>query len=90
MLSFHFYHSELCEEYTYIKYAANRFFTIVQNDKMISKFTTLSKILCKWKQDSAVSLFLYLNSVFKNKHKLIHNQAPVMNRLCPFLLNLHK
>ena len=54
------------------------------------KHTTLSKILCKWKQDSAVSLFLYLDSVFKNKHKLIHNQAPVMNRLCPFLLNLHK
>ena len=53
-------------------------------------FSTLSKILCKWKQDSAVSLFLYLDSVFKNKHKLIHNQAPVMNRLCPFLLNLHK
>lgn len=52
--------------------------------------TTLSKILCKWEQDSAVSLFLYLDSVFKNKHKLIHNQAPVMNRLCPFLLNLHK
>lgn len=26
---------------------------------------TLSKILCKWKQDSAVSLFLYLDSVFK-------------------------
>ena len=39
MLSFHFYHSELCEECTYIKYAVNRFFTIVQNDKMISKFT---------------------------------------------------
>ena len=55
-----------------------------------SKIKTLSKILCKWKQDSAVSLFLYLDSVFKNKHKLIHNQAPVMNRLCPFLLNLHK
>lgn len=53
-------------------------------------YLTLSKILCKWKQDSAVSLFLYLDSVFKNKHKLIHNQAPVMNRLCPFLLNLHK
>ena len=51
---------------------------------------TLSKILCKWKQDSVVSLFLYLDSVFKHKHKLIHNQAPVMNRLCPFLLNLHK
>ena len=40
-------------------------------------FLTLSKILCKWKQDSVVSLFLYLNSVFKHKHKLIHNQAPV-------------
>ena len=51
---------------------------------------TLSKILCKWKQDSVVSFFLYLDSVFKNKHKLIHNQSPVMNRLCPFLLNLHK
>ena len=38
---------------------------------------TLSKILCKWKQDSVVSLFLYLDSVFKHKHKLIHNQAPV-------------
>lgn len=57
---------------------------------VLDLFETLSKILCKWKQDSAVSLFLYLNSVFKNKHKLIHNQAPVMNRLCPFLLNLHK
>ena len=47
---------------------------------MVSHYTkdlTLSKILCKWKQDSAVSLFLYLDSVFKNKHKLIHNQAPV-------------
>ena len=30
-------------------------------------FMTLSKILCKGKQDSAVSLFLYLDSVFKNK-----------------------
>ena len=35
-------------------------------------------------------LILYLDSVFKHKHKLIHNQSPVMNRLCPFLLNLHK
>ena len=51
---------------------------------------TLSKILCKWKQDSVVSLFLYLDSVFKHKHKLIHNQAPVRNRHCPFLFNLHK
>ena len=40
-------------------------------------YETLSKILCKWKQDSVVSLFLYMNSVFKHKHKLIHNQAPV-------------
>ena len=56
----------------------------------VPHFLTLYKILCKWKQDSAVSLSLYLDSVFKNKHKLIHNQAPVMNRLCPFLLNLHK
>ena len=38
---------------------------------------TLSKILCKWKQDSVVSLFLYLDSVFKYKHKLVHNQSPV-------------
>ena len=42
-----------------------------------NNLSTLSKILCKWKQDSVVSLFLYLNSVFKHKHKLIHNQAPV-------------
>lgn len=51
---------------------------------------TLSIILYKWKQDSAVSFSLYLDSVFKNKHKLIHNQFPVMNRLCPFLLNFPK
>ena len=37
----------------------------------------LSKILCKWKQDSAVSLFLYLDSAFKHKHKLVHNQTSV-------------
>ena len=52
-------------------------------------WSTLSKILCKCKQDSVVSSFLYLDSVFKNEYKLIHNQSPVMNRLCPFLLNLH-
>ena len=45
-------------------------------DRLV-RLLTLSKILCKWKQDSVVSLFLYLNSVFKHKHKLIHNQAPV-------------
>ena len=47
---------------------------------MVSHYTkdlTLSKILCKWKQDSVVSLFLYLDSVFKYKHKLVHNQSPV-------------
>ena len=38
---------------------------------------TLSKILCKWKQDSVISSFLYLDSVFKNNHKLVHNQSPV-------------
>ena len=41
------------------------------------KIKVLSKILCKWKQDSVVSLFLYLDSVFKYKHKLVHNQSPV-------------
>ena len=44
----------------------------LQNDLKV-----LSKILCKWKQDSVVSLFLYLDSVFKYKHKLVHNQSPV-------------
>ena len=38
---------------------------------------TLSKILCKWKQGAVVSLFLYLDSIFKNKHKLVHNQVSV-------------
>ena len=57
---------------------------------VLDLFETLSKILCKWKQDSAISLSLYLDSVFKNRYKLVHNQPPVMNRLCPFLLNFHK
>ena len=73
----------------YINTAINKDIGLVLTENKRFK-TTLSKILCKWKQDSALSLFLYLDSVFKNKHKLIHNQAPVMNRLCPFLLNLHK
>ena len=34
--------------------------------------------------------FLYLDSVFKYKNKLVHNQAPIMNWLCPFLLNFHQ
>ena len=45
--------------------------------KYTLKQSVLSKILCKWKQDSVVSLFLYLDSVFKYKHKLVHNQSPV-------------
>ena len=57
---------------------AKTFFTkVVLMRKAQKDYLTLSKILCKWKQDSVVSLFLYLNSVFKHKHKLIHNQAPV-------------
>lgn len=65
-------------------------FTIVKHEYVISISTKLSRILYKWKQDSAVSLFLYLDSIFKNKHKLVHNQPPVMNRLCLFLLNPYK
>lgn len=57
---------------------------------LYSNLRTQSQILCKCKQDSVVSYFLYLDSVFKNNDKLVHNQSPVMNRLCPFLLNLHK
>ncbi len=30
------------------------------------------KSLCKWKQDSVISFFLYLDSVSKNSDKLIH------------------
>ena len=45
-------------------------------DKKLNK-KTLSKILCKWKQDSVISFFLYLDSAFKYKHKLVHNQSPV-------------
>ena len=33
---------------------------------------------------------LYLDSVFKYKNKLVHNQTPIMNRLRPFLLNFHQ
>ena len=32
---------------------------------------------------------LYLDSVFKYKNKLVHNQTPIVNWLCPFLLNFH-
>ena len=46
-------------------------------NKISIHLKTLSKILCKWEQDSVISFFLYLYSVFKDKHKLVHNQSPV-------------
>ncbi|CCY01945.1 dNA-3-methyladenine glycosylase I [Prevotella sp. CAG:924] len=48
---------------------------------VILKHRTLTKTLCKWKQDSVVVIFLYLDSVFKNKHKWVHNQPPVMHTM---------
>ena len=45
--------------------------------RIVDVIETLSKILCKWKQDSVISFFLYLDSAFKYKHKLVHNQSPV-------------
>ena len=57
--------------------ASESFNANIKNFRSQFRGVTLSKILCKWKQDSVVSLFLYLDSVFKNKHKLVHNQAPV-------------
>ena len=45
-----------------------------------------AKILCKWKQDSAVSLFLYLDSVFKNKH----GRSDVFWRKCTKRVRLAK
>ena len=66
----HFFSNSMSERYTV-------FFTASSEGNESFDFVTLSKILCKWKQDSVVSLFLYLDSVFKNKHKLVHNQAPV-------------
>ena len=47
------------------------------NRQKYDETPTLSKILCKWKQDSVISFSLYLDSVFKYKHKLVHNQSPV-------------
>ena len=56
-------------------------FEVYREEKNLSPINsikkTLSKILCKWKQDSVISSFLYLDSVFKNNHKLVHNQSPV-------------
>ena len=54
----------------------------------------LSKILCKWKQDSVVSLFLYLDSVFKYNETRSHtdgfrrNNANYWNKreICRFYL----
>lgn len=50
-----------------------------------------SRILCKWQQDFGCKFTPYiLDSVFERKHKLVHNQATVVNWLCPFLLNFHQ
>ena len=57
-------------------WANDAFYKMTGHEKKDFKMV-LSKILCKWKQDSVVSLFLYLDSVFKYKHKLVHNQSPV-------------
>ena len=55
--------------------------------KVVRIITALSITLCKW--ENRIQIFiLYLDSVFKYKHKLVHNQSPVMNRLCPLFLNL--
>ena len=56
--------------------AAKRAMTSLANGTD-NKPASNAKFFRKWKQDSVVSLFLYLDSVFKHKHKLIHNQAPV-------------
>ena len=37
---------------------------LLRKRALIETVKVLSKILCKWKQDSVVSLFLSLNSVF--------------------------
>ena len=50
---------------------------VVRKRAILALRKTLSKILCKWEQDSVISFFLYLYSVFKDKHKLVHNQSPV-------------
>ena len=55
----------------------NSFGQTAVKKNMVVKYMTLSKILCKWKQDSVISFFLYLDSAFKYKHKLVHNQSPV-------------
>ena len=51
--------------------------TVPKPEQSVKADSTLSKILCKWKQDSVISFFLYLDSAFKYKHKLVHNQSPV-------------
>ena len=62
-----------------IIFVFNKGFLAEENHNIGSNpfYETLSKILCKWEQDSVISFFLYLDSVFKDKYKLVHNQSPV-------------
>ena len=53
----------------------------------MSSLQAVSIILCKWANRIQVYFDLYLNSVLKYKHKLIHNQSPIRNRHRPFFLN---
>ena len=53
----------------------------------VSSLQAVSIILCKWANRIQVYFDLYLNSVLKYKHKLIHNQSPIRNRHRPFFLN---
>lgn len=58
-----------------IRHDAEAIYSFVSKNVILKKKVTLSKILCKWKQNSVISFFLYLDSIFKNKHKLklVHN-----------------
>ena len=67
--------SEFCFRFRQNYNQTSKFKRCICSNAYGSAKQTLSKILCKWKQDSAVSLFLYLNSVFKNKQKLVHSQS---------------
>ena len=71
------FYLQLSIESSKFKLVDNSIIVNTLKKEVISCLKTLSKILCKWKQDSVISSFLYLDSVFKDKHKLVHNQATV-------------
>ena len=58
--------------------------------KMIEKIIWQCPKYCVNEKTGFRYHLLYLDSVFKYKNKLVHNQAPIMNWLCPFLLNFHQ